>query len=117
MVMNANSIQAKVLAVVSSCALVFFLGAPSLPAQDQGSAQPQASESISNAPSVDDNLMPDDSHDAPSRVARISFFDGSVSIQPGGNGDWGNVARNRPVTIGDKIWTDKDSRLELQAGQ
>src|SRR2546427_194475 len=52
----------------------------------------------------------------PTRVARISYVDGSVSLQPGGQGDWGSAAKNRPVTIGDKIWVDKDSRVELQAG-
>src|SRR5882724_10642710 len=54
--------------------------------------------------------------DPPTRVARISYVDGSVSLQPGGEGDWGAAARNRPMTIGDKIWVDKDSRAELQAG-
>jgi len=58
-----------------------------------------------------------DTQDPPSRVARLSYFDGSVSFQAGGSGDWGNAAKNRPVTIGDKIWVDKDSRAELQAGQ
>jgi len=38
-------------------------------------------------------------------------------MQPGGEGEWGSAAKNRPVTIGDKIWVDKDSRAELQAGQ
>jgi hypothetical protein len=58
-----------------------------------------------------------DEGDPPSRVARISFLDGTVSFQPGGDGDWGSAARNRPVTVGDKLWTDKASRAELQAGQ
>jgi hypothetical protein len=58
----------------------------------------------------------DEDKDPPTRVARISFVDGSVSLQPGGQGDWGSAARNRPMTIGDKIWADKDSRAELQAG-
>ena len=57
-----------------------------------------------------------DASDPPSRVARISYLDGSVSLQPGGAGDWGAAARNRPMTVGDKIWTDKDSRAELQTG-
>src|SRR5579883_466700 len=57
-----------------------------------------------------------DENDPPSRVARISYLDGSVSFQPGGQGDWGAAVRNRPVTIGDKIWVDKDSRAALQAG-
>jgi hypothetical protein len=58
----------------------------------------------------------DEKADPPSRVARISFTDGSVSLQPGGAGDWGAAQRNRPMTIGDKIWSDKDSRAELQTG-
>lgn len=59
----------------------------------------------------------DTTKDPPKRVARISIIEGSVSLQPGGEGDWGNAAKNRPVTIGDKIWVDKDSRAELQAGE
>ncbi|MGB9421600.1 MAG: DUF6600 domain-containing protein, partial [Candidatus Acidiferrum sp.] len=70
-----------------------------------------------NLPPVDDNVTSDESQNPPSRVARISVVDGSVSLQPGGAGDWGLAQRNRPVTIGDKIWVDKDSRAELQAGQ
>ena len=58
----------------------------------------------------------DEEKDPPTRVARISLVDGSVSLQPGGQGDWGAAARNRPMTIGDKLWVDKDSRAELQAG-
>jgi uncharacterized protein DUF6600/FecR-like protein len=59
----------------------------------------------------------DEDKDPPSRVARISYVDGSVSFQPGGQGDWGSAAKNRPMTIGDKIWVDKDARAELQTGQ
>jgi hypothetical protein len=58
-----------------------------------------------------------DQTDPPSRVARISFLEGSVSMQPGGTGDWGAASLNRPVTIGDKLWTDQNSRMELEAGQ
>ena len=113
--MNPLTMPSKFIALLSCLALVLFLSAPSLFAQDQ--AQAPADENVSNLPPVDDNITADDSHDPPSRVARISFVDGSVSFQPGGNGDWGNAAKNRPVTIGDKIWVDKDSRAELQAGQ
>src|SRR5262249_11855382 len=58
-----------------------------------------------------------DEGDPPSLAARISYVEGSVSLQPGGSGDWGQAAKNRPTTVGDKIWADKDSRAELQAGQ
>jgi hypothetical protein len=63
---------------------------------------------------ADDNDT--DKSDPPSRVARISYTDGSVSLQPGGTGDWGAAQRNRPMTVGDKIWSDKDSRAELETG-
>jgi len=69
-----------------------------------------------NSQADEDGGSPD-AQDPPSRVARLSYLDGSVSFQAGGNGDWGNAAKNRPVTIGDKIWVDKDARAELQAGQ
>lgn len=80
----------------------------------------QAQENVANIPAQDNGGMEpsaDDTQDPPSRVARMSYMDGSVSMQPGGTGEWGSAAKNRPVTIGDKLWTDKDSRAELQAGQ
>jgi hypothetical protein len=55
--------------------------------------------------------------DPPARVARISYLDGNVSFQPTGTEDWTAAAKNRPVTVGDKLWTDQDSRAELQAGE
>jgi len=54
--------------------------------------------------------------DPPGRVARLSFSEGSVSFQPGGEGDWVQAVANRPLTTGDNIWADKDSRAELQTG-
>jgi len=54
--------------------------------------------------------------DPPSRVARLSYSIGSVSFQPGGEGDWVQAVRNRPLTTGDNLWADKDSRAELQVG-
>ena len=105
--MNAKSIQPRILGIL------LFLGLAAAP-----TLRAQAQENIANLPAVDDNMVTsDDSHDPPSRVARLSYLDGSVSLQPGGTGDWGAAAKNRPVTIGDKIWVDKDSRAELQAGQ
>ena len=54
--------------------------------------------------------------DPPGRVARLSFSDGSVSFQPGGEGDWVQAVANRPLTTGDNLWADRDSRAELQTG-
>jgi hypothetical protein len=54
--------------------------------------------------------------DPPTRVARLSYSVGSVSFQPGGEGDWVQAVQNRPLTTGDNLWADKDSRAELQVG-
>ncbi len=54
--------------------------------------------------------------DPPDRVARLQYISGAVSIQPHGQDEWVEASINRPLTIGDNIWTDKDSRAELNVG-
>jgi hypothetical protein len=66
-------------------------------------------------------LMPtralgDDDDDPPSRVARLSYANGQVSFSPAGIDDWVSAVLNRPITTGDKLWTDQNSRAELQIG-
>jgi len=55
-----------------------------------------------------------DDDDPPSRVARLAYTQGSVSFQPAGTDDWVTARLNRPVTTGDKLWADRDGRVELQ---
>jgi len=52
----------------------------------------------------------------PDRAIRLGYTSGSVSIQPGGTGDWVGAAVNRPVNTGDNVWADKNSRAELSFG-
>lgn len=54
--------------------------------------------------------------DPPSRVARVSLSQGAVSLEPAGSQDWANADVNRPLTTGDKLWTDQNSRAELDIG-
>ncbi len=54
--------------------------------------------------------------DPPGRVARLDYSTGSVSFQPGGEGDWVEAVNNRPLTTGDNLWADQNSRAELQLG-
>jgi hypothetical protein len=54
--------------------------------------------------------------DPPDRVARVSFLSGSVSFQPAGDDQWSEASLNRPLGTGDKVYTDKDSRIELEIG-
>jgi FecR protein len=55
-----------------------------------------------------------DSDDPPTRVARLGYLEGAISFQPGGTDEWVAAPLNRPVTTGDKIWSDQGSRAELQ---
>jgi hypothetical protein len=56
----------------------------------------------------------DDDDDPPARAARLSYTGGSVSFEPAGTDDWVNAVINRPMTTGDKLWTDQDGRAELR---
>src|SRR6266851_123398 len=58
----------------------------------------------------------DNYQDPPTRAGRIGFVQGSVSFQPGGEGDWLDAVPNRPLTTGDNLWVDRDSRAEVQIG-
>lgn len=57
-----------------------------------------------------------DDDDPPGRVARLSYLRGSISLQPAGAPDWAMAAINRPLTSGDRLWVDADSRAEVQIG-
>jgi len=107
--MKANLTAKNTIALLLCLAASLFLLSPTVKAQGP--------ENDATVTSGDVGPSADDAHDPPSRVARISFIDGSVSLQPGGTGDWGTATKNRPMTIGDKLWVDQNSRAELQAGQ
>src|SRR5579864_7809474 len=57
-----------------------------------------------------------DQNDPPSRVARLGYLQGSISFQPAGESEWVSAAQNRPMTTGDRLWADQDSRAELNLG-
>src|SRR5882672_9909639 len=54
--------------------------------------------------------------DPPDRVARLGYMQGSISMQPAGESEWVGAVPNRPITTGDKIWADQDSRAEVELG-
>lgn len=51
--------------------------------------------------------------DPPDRVARLNYTQGSISYQVSGDQDWVQADPNRPLTTGDNLWADKDSRGEV----
>jgi hypothetical protein len=75
-----------------------------------------ASFALSQRAVAQDQDQDQDQDDPPSRVARLGYMEGSVSLQPAGEDEWVQAVPNRPMTTGDKLWADKDSRAELQLG-
>ena len=59
---------------------------------------------------------PDQGSNPPGRVAQLSDAEGSVSLEPAGTDSWTGAVPNRPLTLGDKLWTDQNSRAELDIG-
>src|SRR5215468_1328801 len=57
-----------------------------------------------------------DQYDPPGRVARLGYMQGSVSFQPAGESEWVEAVMNRPMTTGDRLWTDRDGRAEVELG-
>ena len=54
--------------------------------------------------------------DPPGRAARLSLVTGTVSFQPGSVEDWVPATLNRPMTTGDRLWTEANSRAEMTIG-
>ncbi|MEJ6020951.1 DUF6600 domain-containing protein [Ramlibacter sp. PS4R-6] len=54
--------------------------------------------------------------DPPGRIGRINYSEGAVSFAPSGDDEFTDADLNRPLSPGDKLWTDKGVRAELQAG-
>ena len=55
--------------------------------------------------------------DPPDRAARLAYIQGDVSLQPAGEEEWAPALLNRPLTTGDRLWTEKGARAEIQVGQ
>src|SRR5215467_14371642 len=90
----------KWLAAFSASLALAFLAAPArCEAQNQPPYQDQAG---------------DDQDDPPARAARLSYTRGAVSFAPAGSDEWVDAVVNRPMTTGDKLWSDQGGRAELR---
>jgi len=54
--------------------------------------------------------------DPPGRVARLAYLGGDVSFAPAGEDSWFDAHLNRPLVAGDRLWTGRNGRIELQLG-
>jgi uncharacterized protein DUF6600 len=114
-------------AITVICAAYLVLWASVANAQD-GQVQNQPDQSQIDQNQTDQNQpqqspedqgqqdQSQDQQDPPNRIAQLSYTSGSVSFQPGGTGDWVDAVLNRPLTAGDNLWADQNSRAELHVG-
>jgi len=93
----------QLLVAAGVCALL--LGVATVQAQQYDDSQPS-----------DQSQAPDDSSQAPGRVARLASLSGQVQFAPAGESDWGSVEVNRPMVIGDRLLTGDDGRAVLELG-
>lgn len=89
---------------LAALAILVLFGMTSVYAQDDQSAS-VSDQSSTSATDADPN--------APG-VARLSYINGSVSMQRGDNGEWTAVTLNTPIMPGDRISTGDNSRAEIQ---
>ena len=89
--------------------LILLVGLSAVRAQDEPQTdQSQMLEHLGEEP--------DQASNPPGRAAQLSYAEGSVSLEPAGTSSWTNAVLNRPLTLGDKLWTDQNSRAELDIG-
>jgi FecR protein len=112
--------------LVSLAALLFTFGLSPIGAQDQppapyntqGAPAPYSNQGAPapyNNGQGDQGGTQDQSSDAQQPgVARVSFVQGDVSSQVGGNGDWVALTVNAPISPGDRVATAANSRTEIQ---
>ncbi len=107
----------NLLGAVILTAVILAFHSPVLSAQDQDPNQPPPQEQQmppNQGQGPDQGQAP--AQDPPGRIARLNYSEGSVSFQPGGEGDWVQAVPNRPLTTGDNLWADQNSRAELHIG-
>ena len=54
--------------------------------------------------------------DPPLRVGSLSAIEGSVVAAPAGDTEWNEAPMNRPLTPGDRLWTDPRARADVHLG-
>jgi hypothetical protein len=54
--------------------------------------------------------------DPPTRVGRIAYVEGEVSLQPPQENFWTDASQNYPVASGEAFWTGDEGRAELEVG-
>lgn len=108
---------------LAALAVLLMFGVTSVYAQDNQYGNDQSASDQSGTWSEQPPAPTDQSSNGPSAtdadpnapgVSRLSYINGSVSMQRGDNGEWTAVTLNTPLMPGDRISTGDNSRAELQ---
>jgi hypothetical protein len=102
--MSMSKLAPRLTTLLALSLAAAFLAPRPTRAQEQDQPPPQGSQ------------PGQDGDDPPTRAARISHTDGAVSFNPAGTDDWVGAVINRPMTTGDKLWSDAGARAELHIG-
>ena len=124
-----NSLTQWLTALVCGVGLLTAFGATVAGAQEPVVEPEPVVESDAGEPTVEPVIEPESASqssesdsratpvvDPPSRVARLGYIDGDVTIAPAGTDEWADAALNRPLTSGDRLWVEDKGRAELQIG-
>lgn len=111
------------------CSLGLLAAAPNIAAAQEPVVEPEAAieSGDQDQPAVEPVVEPEAAAessssrakpvvDPPSRVARLGYIDGEVTVAPAGTEEWAEASLNRPLTSGDRLWVDDRGRAELQIG-
>lgn len=96
--------------------LAGFAGPAELAGAQQYGQQPSG-DPAGQYPGAGQSSPQDGQGDPPSRVARLSLTQGTVSVQLASVQDFSPAEVNYPLTTGDRLWADAGSLAELQLGQ
>jgi hypothetical protein len=97
------------LIIATSLAMLFTTACEMVPVLQRSNPSRVVSTTLPSPP-VLNTLEP------PSRVARVSYLQGSVSFQAAGTETWARAELNRPLAEGDAVWTDGAASAELELG-
>ncbi|MGH8170837.1 MAG: DUF6600 domain-containing protein, partial [Steroidobacteraceae bacterium] len=112
--MQPRSIFGGIAAALLVC--VVPLGAVLAQDESQGDNWQEVASTQDEQPAPDEQSQAAETGNPPGRAAQLSYTEGSVSLEPAGTSTWTGATLNRPLTLGDKLWTDQSSRAELDIG-
>ena len=61
-------------------------------------------------------VVAQEASDPPGRVGVVTDSEGQVSLEPASTDTWIADVRNRPLGVGDRLWSDENSRAEVKVG-